>query len=665
MKIRKFHYIFVAAILFQSFNLLGSVGAVSGSNQFSVSSDGSTTTWKIVSASITGAPVFSGAVNSVTDSNISFVTGVDDTNATTYPFFAAGSFIKSIQVPVITSTTPSSGAIPDDFSSSNISYGSGFRSDLTGFTNAPEIIISPSDGGGTTATATATLTAGEITGITVTDGGTEYTSTPEISVVGGPHFVRIVDENSNHYGRVFLIENNSLTSLKLYFSGSTVVDGETQSASTFFSQGTLIEVVPAATIGSIFGSYTPIAGIVSSDSYNNPSDADWIYLWTGNGYKNYFHVDFTGHRFLSTKSGWYGQGSSALATNTIIYPDEAFIMAKRKNGTVTLDIEVSDSDAPARLFLPSSGDLFVANNPYGMDMLLSELIPSTIIGNNNDQFKAGSSASDTGMDTISILSSVSGWQTYYYKIGDNDSGITDLMSINARAGNGGSNALLSTDLFIDSGTVTGLQSCTDASGGTTVTNYNDGNFTKVSISGSSQSDLTGFKLSFSDLQGYMLSEDGANEMNATTGESVDTNGTGSIVYTNLNGSHEIVGSGVGYVVIEKQRDINFIAGEGSPVWNIGDLGAGYDGDAYWFAIGGGGTGAKGTITTGGSITILAGGSGYTSSPQIISSGGGWRNLTDASAQQGGSVIGSEDGIIINRKHSTGVTALMELPSISD
>jgi len=111
--------------------------------------------------------------------------------------------------------------------------------------------------------------------------------------------------------------------------------------------------------------------------------------------------------------------------------------------------------------------------------------------------------------------------------------------------------------------------------------------------------------------------------------------------------------------------VNFKADEGSPVWNVGDLGAGYDGNAQWFAIGGGGTGANGTVTTGGSFTITSGGSGYTSAPQIIVSGGGWRNITGGGSPQGGQVIGSDDGIIIHRKHTSGVTAFIELPDIAD
>ena len=53
----------------------------------------------------------------------------------------------------------------------------------TGYTSAPTVVIS--GGGGTGATATATVANGEITGITVDSDGTGYTSPPTISFTGG------------------------------------------------------------------------------------------------------------------------------------------------------------------------------------------------------------------------------------------------------------------------------------------------------------------------------------------------------------------------------------------------------------------------------------------------------------------------------------------------
>ena len=46
----------------------------------------------------------------------------------------------------------------------------------------------------------------------------------------------------------------------------------------------------------------------------------------------------------------------------------------------------------------------------------------------------------------------------------------------------------------------------------------------------------GSRLRSKTLQGYMLNDAGTNEVNATTGENVDTNGTGSVVYSNISGS---------------------------------------------------------------------------------------------------------------------------------
>lgn len=644
--------------------LNGNTGGVSGSNLFQVTSDGNTTTYKIVSASITGDPIFTGTVDSVSDTNITFATSLDENNDTVYPFFASGSFNKDVQVPKLTASLSGGGV-----NSISIAYATTFNPSLGVFTNPPEIIISPSDTGGDTAEATTTISGnGDINGTTIHVNG-NYTSAPTVTVVAGPHFVRIIDTESNYYGRVFLIEDNNQTSLKLDFSSATVVNGETPSASTFFSADTLVEVCPAATLSSIFGyGTTLLSGLESGTSWDNANAADWIYLYSeGSGYTRYFHVDFTNHRFLATKTGWYSQGSSTLRNNAVIYPDEAFIIAKRMNGTVELDIEVSQLDTPARIYLPASGDIFVANNPYGMDMLLTELIPSTAIGTGTKQFKPKpDGASDyTNTDTITILDSSDAWKTYYYAAGSNaNDGVTELMIAEAKAGTGGSNALTSSDLSISNGTITALTSWENSNSAGTVTG-NDGDYTFIATSSPPSA---GFKVTISGLEGFLLNSDGTSEMNATTEEDV-ASGSGSQVLSSLNGTHEIVfANGSGFVV-EKQMDVNHTndaAHSSLPgSWNVGDLGTGYDGAAKWWALGGNGTGASGTVTTGGSFTVTSGGSGYSSAPQIVVSGGGWREISAGDSPQGGQVVGSDDGIIIHRKHTTGVSAFIELPNITD
>ena len=184
-----------------------------------------------------------------------------------------------------------------------------------------------------------------------------------------------------------------------------------------------------------------------------------------------------------------------------------------------------------------------------------------------------------------------------------------MMTAGSRAGSGGSNALQSSDFLISSAAITDLDSCSDAAGSTVVSNYNDGNYTKIPPVVQPWSRLYGNDRKPS---GYMLNDAGTHEVNATTGENVDTNGSGSVVYSNISGSFEVVGSGSGYFVVEKQRDVNF-KNEGSPTWSIGDSGTGYTTTAKWWAVGGGGSGAYGTVNSSGtSFTVTAGGSGYTS-----------------------------------------------------
>ena len=156
-------------------------------------------------------------------------------------------------------------------------------------------------------------------------------------------------------------------------------------------------------------------------------------------------------------------------------------------------------------------------------------------------------------------------------------------------------------------TVTNIESC-DA----TDRLQSDESYSKLKISGSS-SDLKGFTITFSDLQGYLLYENGPEEANASTGNQVTSPNRGSIIDSNLNGSFEIVKSGSGFVVIEKQRDVNFKSDEGTPVWKIGNLGTGYSRNANFYCIGGNGvtdSNATGTIATNGTVTVSSNGANY-------------------------------------------------------
>ena len=186
---------------------------------------------------------------------------------------------------------------------------------------------------------------------------------------------------------------------------------------------------------------------------------------------------------------------------------------------------------------------------------------------------------------------------------------------------------------------------------------NDSNYTKVSISGGT-SDLQGFSITISDVNGYLLYDGGTSEANATTGADI-TSGPGSLVLSKINGTHEIVASGNGYVVLNLQRDVNFLNSEGTRVWSIGAVGAGYSGTANFYCVGGtSGVTAEGTISANGStITVTTNGSSYADKPQAIVSGGGWR-FTDNSVRDH-ETLSSSSGLILEREASGGVKSFIE------
>ena len=61
--------------------------------------------------------------------------------------------------------------------------------------------------------------------------------------------------------------------------------------------------------------------------------------------------------------------------------------------------------------------------------------------------------------------------------------------------------------------------------------------------------------------------------------------------------------------------------------------------------------ATGTVNVAGSlvtISVSSAGAGYTSSPAVVSGGGGWRTIGDPS-KMGGQVLRASEGIIIKRR----------------
>jgi len=629
--------------------------------------------YKVVSAGVSGEAVFSGFIESVGSNTITFENSTDGDGNVFNPF-VKGAFKSTVKVPILTAVL--SGNSVDSIT---IDYaGEGFN-DTCSTGNAQLIEIDYPQADDNQSTATATVSAGKITGISMTNKGSGYATAPSVTVVGGPHFVRLTEKGSPDVGRFFLITDNTANQLTLDISrladkSKSNPTGET--LAKILQADYSVEIVPATTVGGILGN-SKAAAEANGFTTGYAGSSDFVYLWNSSDFTYDPHF-FLGSDVGSFKAGWYNVNniSAGRATDQILYPDEAFIVANRTNNDIELTIEGAVGTTNQKMYLPAYPQQALMNNPFGADVILGEIIPADFMGPEDYDFRpSASDGNTTNADTIFFLSG-SSWNEYYYKGGVNDA-VTEVATASAKAGTYGSdNGIADSDVEFVSGTVSALVSC-DATGGTV--DHNASEYTKVSLSGggpASADDWNGFSITFSEISGRSVS-DSYDSANSRQYE-LDVNGTdvaegsGIMVYSNLNGAHEVVDSASGYVIVKVKRDVNFDSGKGDKKWALGSVGAGYNVSAKAYFIGGndnpGATDAIATVTvdSGGSITGFdftgtgnSRGSKYTEAPQVIITGGGWRLIGGADAPEDGQVLSSDEGIIVVRKHPTGILTYVE------
>ncbi len=79
--------------------------------------------------------------------------------------------------------------------------------------------------------------------------------------------------------------------------------------------------------------------------------------------------------FIMTEQLGRRKGALAVdASDSIIYPDEAFILAHHNAPAVDLVFEGVALTVNSFAYLPDFNDTFLMNNPFGTDMMLSDLI---------------------------------------------------------------------------------------------------------------------------------------------------------------------------------------------------------------------------------------------------------------------------------------------------
>jgi hypothetical protein len=576
--------------------------------------------YKVVSAGMKSKAAFRGQIASVIDNNVTFDRLPDllDPTINAWPFIDG----------MFSSVRAQATAVVNNGEVTSITL----DSNGSGYIKPPEVRIQPPDSGidasidAIDAIAIAEVNGSKVTAITVTKSGKGYSHAPQVEIEGGPHFLRLVEEDPNE-GRFFLITSNSGDRLTLANPLNLDID-------TILKPDTLVEITPAWTLGSLFGYRPPFLQLKEG----NDTTADHVYLSEINstGYQAYYHDG----------TAWNRKGGPAGdASDTIVYPDEAFILARHNTPALDLAFEGVALTVNSFAHLPDSNNTFLLNNPFGADMMLSDLIAAENITTDlNESEKWYAHLSDEEADNVEILRN-GVWTTYWHDGTNKD--VTESARATAKKGSGIAGSLTSKDISLAAG---GISSVSNPPVGENVV------ITTLIPHGL----RSGFSVVISGVEGHKTD---------SSKNQVDENGTnvasglGLIIKSAANGSYEITNvTSVSFELKGKSGNSDYRVGTGN--WSTGASGAGYTSDAYAIFVGGGGFGAKGIATVAGGkvtgITLTDGGAGYLSAPKLIINSGGWRCVGAGNSPVNDSLVPAGAGILLVRNHPNGTRSTLRM-----
>ena len=577
--------------------------------------------YKVISAGLKSEAAFRGQIASVADNNLTFYTLPDLLDPTQNAFpFVTGMFATTRARATAEVTDGNVTAIVID-------------SNGNGYLKPPEIRIHPPDSGtdaavdAVNAIAVAEVNGSKVISITVTNGGKGYSYAPQVEIEGGQHFLRLVEEDPNE-GRFFLIKSNSGNQV-------TLENPLNLDLNKTLKPDALVEITPAWTLGSLFGYKPPFLKLKEG----NEATADRVYLGESNStiYQAYYH-DGTAWR--------HKEALAADASDTIVYPDEAFILARHNAPAVDLVFQGVALTVDSFAYLPDFNDTFLMNNPFGADMMLSDLIAAENITTDlNDTKKWYAHSSDEEADNVEILHN-GVWTTYWHDGTNKD--VTEPAQATAKRGSGIAGSLTSKDISLASGSIS------------MITNPHVGQ--NIVVTTALPHGLrNGFAVVISGAKGYKTDS-------STPKKQVDENGAENgnalIIKSAANGSYEIANvTADSFELKGKSGNSDFID-DGTGHWSTGTGGSGYTSNAYALFVGGGGHGAKGIATVSGGtvvgITLTDGGVGYLAAPKVIINSGGWRRVGAGNSPINDSLVPAGAGILLKRNHPYGTISRLRI-----
>ena len=577
-----------------------------------------------------GDVVFRGQVESVSGNDLKFsrIPDLLDPSNLSWPF--KDGMLSTLKARASVSVG-SSGSIESIF----LEYGG------SGYSVEPNVLISvPTDFNSTSgyeqAYATAKITSGVVNEI-ILDGnysGKGYGEDTSIEIEGGMHFIRCV-EDGNYTGRFYRILSNTGDTL-------TLENPLNENFGLIFGSSAMIEIFEASTLGSLFGYNSTVL------TMGDPSVADYIFILKPpseqNGsvfdYRSYYH---DGNYWKEVN------GSDLDVSETVISPDNSFIIARRSDVNSTngyLEIKLSGvvSMKDTYVHIPSASQKVLMNNPFGLDTMLSDLIPTDNISMDVNQSNKWLASMDyEEADNVEILNSGI-WTTYWHD--GTNLGVTENASLTARKATGVAGSMTLQDISMAEGNITGM------------TNPLSGN---IVVTSPSHSLRDGFTVLISDAYGYKTNDDSPKSQVDEDGNIVET-GLGLEILSAANGYFEITNvTNDTFELVGKSGDCDFF---GTAKWKTGSPGNGYSSDAYVSFVGGGGSGAFGLakVQDGSviSISLIDSGFGYTSAPKAYIHSGGWRQVGAGNAPFSDVLIRAGSGILLTRNHPNGQQSLLRV-----
>jgi len=574
--------------------------------------------YKIISAGLKSETAFRGQIASVTDNNVTFDRLPDllDPTKLAWPFVDGMLATNRADVTAVVSN--------GEVTSITI------NSNGNGYVKPPSVRIHPPDTGtdvavdAVDAIAVAEINASRLTNIMVTNGGKGYSYPPYVEIEGGPHFLRLVEDDPNE-GRFFLITSNSGDRV-------TLANPLNLDLATILKPDALVEINPAWTLGSLLGHDLPLL------KDGNETTADRVYLGESNStnYQAFFHDGTT----------WRLQGAPlADAASTVIYPDEALILARHDPQNLNLIFEGNALTVNSFAHLPKANATFLMSNPFGANMMLSDLIAAENLTTDiNVTGKWYAHPSDEEADNVEVLHN-GVWTTYWHD-GTNKE-VTSPARATAKSGTGIAGSLTPEDISLASGSIAAM------------TNPPIGQ--NIVVTTPTPHGLkNGFVVTLASVKGHktdalknQVDEDGV----------IVGPGIGLIIQSTANGTFEITNVTTNSFELKgKSGNADYIPGTGN--WTTGSGGSGYTSDGQVLFVGGGGYGAKGIATVSGGevtgITLTDGGAGYLSPPKVIINSGGWRRVGSGNSPVNDSVVPAGAGILLVRNHPNGTASTLRI-----